>query len=112
VLYYPPPRELQYLSFREKVRELDWPAYFLLGSGTVLLCLGLLFAQNPYRWVDAHVLAPLLVGAVLLFALTGYAWKYKKDGLFHHQLFRDRNFPISIVSILMSLASNCVRHTR
>jgi hypothetical protein len=95
LLYKPPPRELQYLSFREKVRALDWTAYSLLTSGTVLLCLGLLWAQNPYAWRDAHVLAPLLVGATLVIVLIVYSTKFKKDGLFHHDLFHDRNFPIS-----------------
>ncbi|KAK4897775.1 hypothetical protein LTR27_004547 [Elasticomyces elasticus] len=97
-LYHPPQRKLQSLPLREKIRQLDWPAYLLLGSGTVLLCLGLLWAQNPYSWSDAHVLAPLLLGTVLLLVLAAYAWKVKKDGLFHHLLFRDRNFPISIIA--------------
>ncbi len=97
VLYNPPPRELQSLSFMKKVHSLDWPAYLLLGTGTVLLCLGLLWAENPYPWRDAHVLAPLLVGLVLLVILAIYATKFKKDGLFHHALFQDRNFPISVV---------------
>lgn len=97
LLYNPPPRELQSLSFREKVAALDWPAYFLLGTGCTLLCLGLLFAENPYAWKDAHVLAPLLIGLVLLIILAIYATRYKKDGLFHHALFHHRNFAISVV---------------
>ena len=95
VLYRPPLRELQSLSFKDKVHALDWTAYLLLGSGTVLLCLGLLWAENPYPWKDAHVLAPLLVGAALLIVLAVYSTRFKKDGLFHHDLFHDRNFPIS-----------------
>lgn len=98
LLYNPPARELQALSFREKVAALDWPAYLLLGTGTVLLCLGLLWAENPYTWRDAHVLAPLLIGGVLLIILAIYSMRFKKDGLFHHALFHDRNFPISVVA--------------
>lgn len=98
LLYNPPPRQLQALAFKEKVKALDWPAYLLLGSGTVLFCLGLLFAQNPYPWTDAHVLAPLLAGAVLLVILGVYSTKVKRDGLFHHALFHDRNFPISVLA--------------
>jgi len=98
LLYNPPPRELQYLSFKEKVCALDWTAYLLLGTGTVLLCLGLLWAENPYSWRDVHVLAPLLIGIVLLILLAIYATRFKKDGLFHHALFHDRNFPISVVA--------------
>lgn len=84
---------------REKFRSLDWPAYILLGSGTVLLCLGLLWANNPYPWSNAHVLAPLLVGLIILLALTVYACKFKTDGLFNHALFTNRNFPISLMAL-------------
>ncbi|KIW19365.1 hypothetical protein PV08_03660 [Exophiala spinifera] len=97
LLYNPPPRELQFLSLREKISALDWPAYFFLGTGCTLLCLGLLWAENPYSWKDAHVLAPLLTGVALLIILAVYATRFKKDGLFHHALFRYRNFPISVV---------------
>lgn len=98
LLYNPPPRELQSLSFKEKVAALDWPAYFFLGSGCTLLCLGLLWAENPYPWKDAHVLVPLLIGAALLIILAVYSTRFKKDGLFHHALFHDRNFPISVIA--------------
>lgn len=98
LLYNPPLRELQFLSFQEKVSALDWPAYLLLGCGTVLFCLGLLWAENPYPWKNAHVLAPLLVGVVLLIILAVYSTRFKKDGLFHHALFQHRNFAISVIA--------------
>lgn len=99
LLYNPAPRDLQVnLNFKQKLRALDWPAYLLLGSGTVLFCLGLLWAQNPYPWKDAHVFVPLVVGGLLLIATAIYAWKFKKDGLFHHALFHDRNFPLSLAA--------------
>lgn len=99
LLYNPVPRELQLaLNFRQKVHSLDWIAYILLGSGTVIFCLGLSWAQNPYAWKDAHVLGPLLIGAFLLMVLCIYAWKFKSDGLFHHHLFRNRNFAISLLA--------------
>lgn len=98
LFYNPPPRELQSLSFMEKVRALDWPAYLLLGSGCVLLCLGLLWAENPYSWRDTHVITPLLIGAVMLILLAVYATEFRTDGLFNHALFHDRNFPISVVA--------------
>ncbi len=99
LLYNPPPRETQIASFRSKLSQLDWVGYCLVGSGVALLCTGLAWAQNPYPWANAHVLGPFLVGVVLLFLLAGYEWKIKKDGLFHHSLFRNRNFPLSLVCI-------------
>lgn len=102
IFYNPAPRELQItLTFQQKVRSLDWIAYLLIGSGTVLLCLGLSWAQNPYPWKDVHVVVPILIGAALLIVLFIYAWKFKNDGLFHHDLFRDRNFAIALIASAM-----------
>ena len=97
ILYNPPPRDLQLnLSFKEKIRQLDWPAYFLLTSGLVLFCIGLSWSQNPYPWSDARVSAPFAVGVVLLICLVLYVYLMKKDGMIHHSLFRHRNFPIAL----------------
>lgn len=99
-LYNPPPRELQVaLSFREKIRSLDWIGYLLLTGGTIPFCLGLSWAQNPYAWRNSHVLAPLIIGGVLLILLGIYAWKFNKTGLFHHNLFQHRNYVISLAAL-------------
>ena len=101
VLYHPPPRETQFGSTRHKLGQLDWVGYALLVTGIVLFSLGLSWANNPYPWDNGHVLGPFLVGCFFL-GLTGiYEWKFKKDGLFHHDLFRNRNFPISLVCIFI-----------
>jgi MFS family permease len=98
ILYNPPPLPLQVsLTTKEKFGRLDWVAYALLSNGTVLFVLALSWGNNPYKWTSAHVLAPLLVGAVLLAGLFVHQIKFKKDGLLHHGLFRgDRNFPIAL----------------
>ncbi|KAK7890531.1 hypothetical protein LTR67_007739 [Exophiala xenobiotica] len=101
-LYNPPPRELQIsLTFGEKIRSLDWIGFFLYIAGLVLFCLGLSYSQNPFDWPDAHILAPFLIGVVFVLILIGYEWKIKKDGLFHHGLFQDRNFPIALVAVFI-----------
>ena len=101
-LYNPPPRELQVaLSFNEKIRCLDWVGFFLYIVGLVLFCLGLSFYQTPFGFSNAHVLAPFVLGIILILLLIGYEWKVKKDGLFHHGLFRNRNFPIALVAIFI-----------
>ncbi|RDW76097.1 hypothetical protein BP5796_06918 [Coleophoma crateriformis] len=103
VLYNPPPQKSQ-LEFTnaEKLAKLDWIGYLLLTAGLVLFCMGLSWAQNPYAWTDAHVLAPFLIGVALIFALGYYEWKIKKDGMFHHGLFRNgRNFPIALLCIFV-----------
>lgn len=100
LLYNPPPRELQRkLTFRQKVHRLDWIGFALLTVGLVLFCLGLSWAQNPYPWTSAHVLATFLVGVAVTAALIIYQWRFRRDGMFHHGLFRDRNFPIALVGV-------------
>lgn len=102
LLYKSAPRELEViLTTRQKLASLDWIGYFLVASGTVLLCLGLSWAQNPYPWTDPHVLAPFIIGAFLLIALGIYSWKFKKDGLLHHSLFQHRNFAVSIIAVFI-----------
>lgn len=98
-LYNPPPRPTQVATLRSKIRQLDWVGYFMVASGVALLCVGLSYAQNPYPWVNAHVLAPFLVGVALIAALVWYEIKIKKDGLFHHDLFHDRNFSIALICV-------------
>ena len=100
LLYNPPPRELQIkLSFHEKIRRLDWIGFALLTIGLVLFCLGLSWAQNPYPWSSAHVLANFLIGVAVTAGLIVYEWRFKRDGMFHHGLFRDRNFPIALLCV-------------
>jgi MFS family permease len=58
ILYNPPARPLQKsLTTKEKLRRLDWMAYFLLATGTVLFVIALSWAENPYPWRSAAVLA-------------------------------------------------------
>jgi hypothetical protein len=42
-------------------------------------------ATDP--WDSAHVLAPLVLGLVLVVVLFGHQWKIRKDGLFAHAIF-------------------------
>lgn len=95
-LYNPPPRETQKGTVWSKFQKLDWVGFALVGSGVTLLCLGLSWAQNPYPWTNAHVLAPFLTGVAVLLGLIAYEWKVKMDGLFHHSLFGHRNFALAL----------------
>jgi MFS family permease len=103
ILYNPPPRPLQtQLTTREKLARLDWVAYALLTVGITLFVMGLSWGDNPYTWNDAHVVAPLVIGAVFLLALIGHQTFIKKDGLINHRLFKkDRNFAICFFAIFI-----------
>jgi MFS family permease len=103
VLYNPPPQHSQMgLTNGEKLQKLDWIGYALLASGLVLFSIGLSWSQNPYSWTDAHILAPFLIGCVLIVALAVYETKFKKDGMFHHGLFSNGwNFTIALVCVFV-----------
>jgi MFS family permease len=103
ILYNPPLRPLQKsLTAGEKLRRLDWVAYFLLATGTVLFVMALSWAENPYPWRSAAVLAPLLIGAAILGALAVHQTVFKKDGLLHNELFSGgRNFPVALFVIFV-----------
>lgn len=101
--YNPPPRELQTaLSLNEKLRCLDWVGICAVPIGLTLVVVGLTWSQNPYGWNDAHILAPFILGMAILVFIIFYEVKIKKDGLFHHELFRkSRNFPLALVQIFV-----------
>jgi MFS family permease len=98
--YNPPPRETQAsLSFSEKLGRLDWVGYALLTGGLVLFCIGLSWSDNPYPWSDPHTSATFAVGMALVLALCLYEAFVKKDGMFHHGLFAERNFAIALACV-------------
>ena len=103
VLYNPPPQKSQIgLTNGEKLRKLDWIGYFLFTSGLVLFSIGLSWSQNPYEWTNAHILAPFLIGVALIVCLAVYETKFKKDGMFHHDLFANGwNFVIALVCVFV-----------
>lgn len=100
LLYHPPPtaRQLDF-TFTEKLGKLDWIGYFLLTAGILLFCLGLSWSQNPFPWSDPHVSATFAVGLFFMALLGVYETFFKKDGMFHHSLFRNRNFALSMVCL-------------
>jgi MFS family permease len=98
--YNPPPRDVQgSFTTREKLRRMDWAGIPLLILGLVLFSIGLQWSENPYSWDDPHVLAPFIVGTVLLIGFAIYEWLIKKDGLCNHELFGNRSFAISIALV-------------
>jgi MFS family permease len=102
-LYNPPPQKSQMgLTNREKLAKLDWIGYFLFTSGLVLFTMGLSWSQNPYSWSDAHILATFIIGVALIVAFAVYETKFKRDGMFHHDLFANNwNFVIALVCVFV-----------
>ncbi|KAL2795242.1 major facilitator superfamily domain-containing protein [Aspergillus keveii] len=98
LLYNPPPRPTQLGTTLQKLRRLDWAAYILICTGMTLFVMALTWADNPYPWSDARVLSTFILGVGALAALGVYETVFKKDGMFHHSLFKDdRNFALANV---------------
>ncbi|KEF54622.1 uncharacterized protein A1O9_09064 [Exophiala aquamarina CBS 119918] len=99
ILYNPPLRELQTsLTHLEKLQSLDWIGILTFTTGAVLFSVGLAWSDNPYSWKDAHILSTFIVGLVLLMLFSLYEWRFKKDGIAHHGLFRDKNYIVALTS--------------
>ncbi|KAJ7494521.1 MFS general substrate transporter [Mycena galericulata] len=95
--YWPPPSDYPRLNFRELVWACDPIGSLLMTAGTTLLLLAFDWAGGTFPWRDAHVVAPLVIGAVLLLLFGLYEWKGRTDGIIAHVFFaRGPNFGLSL----------------
>ena len=88
--YRPPKRHtnLDHLTFLQKLRHVDLLGFGLFGIGLTLLLVGLNLGGGQYAWVNARVLAALIIGIVILILFGVYEWKFTSTGILHHALFR------------------------
>ncbi|KAK7187524.1 trichothecene efflux pump [Paraphaeosphaeria sporulosa] len=86
VFYHPPPRpNSQGLSRRQILSEIDYLGGFLSISGMLLFMMGMQWGGYQYSWSSAHVLAPLILGAILIVAFV--VWQgYAKHPMFPKRL--------------------------
>ncbi|KAL2696062.1 hypothetical protein AAEP93_003362 [Penicillium crustosum] len=100
--YRPPLREQEStLTNQQKFASMDWAGALMLSIGLVTFCTALQYSENPYGWTNAHVVAPFVVGVVLLVTFAVYEWRYKDDGIMNHKLFGDRNFVVVVVAVFI-----------
>ncbi|KAM6506720.1 hypothetical protein FSOLCH5_013695 [Fusarium solani] len=98
--YSPPPREEQVsLGVKQKLGKLDWVGYALIAPGLTLFSVALAWSENPYSWSDVHIIAPFVIGVVLIITAVFYEWLIKKDGVANHAVFNHRNTTIAILAI-------------
>lgn len=80
IFYFPPPRVNSIgMSRREVLRQIDYIGGILSISGMLLFMAGMQWGGYQYPWGSAHVLAPLILGAVLIIAFffwEAYGAKY------------------------------------
>ncbi|KAG4412715.1 hypothetical protein IFR04_014146 [Cadophora malorum] len=98
VFYHPErPVDRPKKSFREVFWAMDPIGSGLFMSGATLMLLALDWAGGTYKWSDAHVAAPLGIGAGLTVLFCLYEWKGRNDGLVAHVFFKGSpNFALSV----------------
>lgn len=103
IFFYHPPRRTDYpkMTIKEIIWSCDPIGAIIFVSGATLTLLALDWTGGTYEWHDAHVIAPLVVGIVLLigFGLYGKTshhrfesmgllnrteWKGRPDGIVAH----------------------------
>ncbi|KAJ6500581.1 MFS general substrate transporter [Mycena sanguinolenta] len=95
--YWPPPSDYPRLNLRQIVWACDPIGSSLMTAGLTLLLLGFDWAGGTFPWRNAHVIAPIVVGAVLLLLFGLYEWKGRTDGIVAHVFFaRGPNFGLSV----------------
>lgn len=82
--YFPPPRpNSRGLTRRQIVAEIDFVGGFLSVAGMVVFLAGLQWGGYQYPWSSAHVLAPLIIGAGMVFvAFPLWEVKFAKYPMF------------------------------
>jgi hypothetical protein len=69
--YHPPPRvNSQGMSRKEVLAQIDYIGGLLSVSGMLLFMMGMQWGGYQYPWTSAHVLAPLILGVVLIVAFV------------------------------------------
>lgn len=56
---------------------------------------------NQYKWSSPQCISTLTIAGVGIVSLVIYETFFRKDGIFHHGLFANRNAPIAVCSIFI-----------
>lgn len=80
VFYFPPPRANSTgFTKKELLGQIDFLGGFLSVAGMILFMMGMQWGGYQYSWGSAHVLAPLILGAIMLISFVfweAYGAKY------------------------------------
>jgi hypothetical protein len=107
IFYFPPPRvNSTGLSRREIISQIDFVGGFLSIVGILLFIAGLLWGGYQYKWHSAHVLAPLIIGAIFLIAFGFWEVYGAKHPMFPSRLKKDpRILALTLVITFISGAN-------
>ncbi|KAF4424476.1 drug facilitator PEP5 [Fusarium acutatum] len=94
--YHPPPTTLRRQQSRldDLFAQVDYFGIMLFVGSIASIMIGLTWGGNTYPWSSSQVLASLIIGCVGLLAFGLYERLFTRQGIFHHDMFVSRNFPI------------------
>ncbi|KAF5560687.1 drug facilitator PEP5 [Fusarium napiforme] len=94
--YHPPPTTLRRQQSRldDLLAQVDYFGIMLFVGSIASIMIGLTWGGNTYPWSSSQVVATLVIGCVGLLAFGLYERLFTRQGIFHHDLFMSRNFPI------------------
>ncbi|RPD58553.1 MFS general substrate transporter [Lentinus tigrinus ALCF2SS1-7] len=96
-------------SLREKLSRIDAFGNVFIIAGTTLVLIGLNWGGTRYPWADAHVLATLIIGFVLIGIFFLYEWRIPKDASIPWQVVSNRTTVAAyICTFVHGLASTAV----
>ncbi|KAJ5122969.1 hypothetical protein N7448_009066 [Penicillium atrosanguineum] len=105
--YIPPPRTNSLgLSRKEILRRIDFVGGFLSITGLIVFLAGLQWGGYMYPWSSAHVLAPLIIGFLLLVAFAFWEIYGAKYPIFPTRLKQEpRTLGLTLVITFISGAN-------
>ncbi|KAF2214938.1 hypothetical protein CERZMDRAFT_110478 [Cercospora zeae-maydis SCOH1-5] len=107
IFYHPPPRvNSQGMTTRDILRQIDYVGGFLSVSGMLLFMMGMQWGGYQYSWDSAHVLAPLVLGIVLIVAFVIWETYFAPFPMFPKRLRQDpRTLSMTLVITFISGAN-------
>ncbi|OCH96143.1 iron permease [Obba rivulosa] len=88
-------------SMKEKLRRVDWTGNAIVIVGTTLAIIGLTWAGIRFPWSSAQVLAPLVIGLVLVGAFMVYEAKVPKEPTIPWEVLSNRTSVSGFASTLV-----------
>lgn len=103
LFYRPPPfPNPKDSSVSERLLDFDFVGSVLFTGAIVPLMMGLVWGGGGAKpWSSAAVVATLVTGCVFLVLIAVHQTIFKKDGLFNHRLFSNRNFALCLAGLFV-----------
>lgn len=88
--YFPPPRAMTVgLSRREILKRIDYVGGFLSIGGLLLFMMGVQWGGYQYTWHSAHVLAPLIIGLIMIIGFVVWETKFVTYPMFPGKILQE-----------------------